>query len=59
MQENWDLIFSKYGAILLHHFIADILTLVSISALLDSNGTSDASWVCISIYAVCYDTLVD
>uniref|UniRef100_A0A2N9FTL6 Alpha-aminoacylpeptide hydrolase n=1 Tax=Fagus sylvatica TaxID=28930 RepID=A0A2N9FTL6_FAGSY len=27
LKENWDLIFSKYGAILLHHFIADILTL--------------------------------
>ncbi|GMY34655.1 aminopeptidase M1-like isoform X1 [Fagus crenata] len=36
-------LFIKYGAILLHHFIANILTLVSISALLDSNGTSDAS----------------
>ncbi|GMY34642.1 aminopeptidase M1-like isoform X1, partial [Fagus crenata] len=27
LKENWDLIFSKYGAILLHHFITDILTL--------------------------------
>uniref|UniRef100_A0A7N2LLT3 Aminopeptidase n=1 Tax=Quercus lobata TaxID=97700 RepID=A0A7N2LLT3_QUELO len=29
LKENWDLIFSKYGAILLHQFITYILTLIA------------------------------
>ena len=55
MQENWDLIFAKYGAMLTHYCITKILTLVINSAFLNSNGTCVYLESFIPIYAVCYD----
>lgn len=41
MQENWELIFNKYGGgILIHHFITDIVTLVSNLSRLNSSSSS-------------------
>ena len=58
MQDNWDFIFGKYGAMLTHYCITKIPTLVTNSALLNSNGTCVYLESLFTIYAVCYDALV-